>query len=65
MAWVRFTGAFDFTPLAQRGSTTAYRAGLVRNVTRECATAAVAKGRAVRIRAPKTRAEARLLEQEG
>jgi hypothetical protein len=36
--WVRFTGDFDFSPAALGGrSTTAYRAGMELNVTRECA----------------------------
>lgn len=46
--WVRFTGDFDFSPAALGGrSTTAYRAGTELNVTRECADAAVAAGKAV------------------
>ncbi|RVD15370.1 MAG: hypothetical protein EOS73_16025 [Mesorhizobium sp.] len=52
--WVRFTGDFDFSPAALGGrSTTAYRAGMELNVTRECADLAVAKGKAVRGRKPR------------
>lgn len=65
MPWVRFNAAFDFTPRAARGETTAFKAGHARNVTRECAADAVAKGKAVRIPAPKTRAEAEQLTRGG
>ncbi len=64
MPWVRFSAAFDYTPEAARAETTAFKAGHARNVTRECAAKAVAKGRAVRIPAPRTRAEAQQLMAE-
>lgn len=46
--WVRFTSDFDFKPTPQ--STVAYKAGMVANVTRACATLAVVAGKAVRIK---------------
>lgn len=53
MAWVRFLADFDFSPAALKGrSTTAYKAGMVENVTRECATQALAAGKAERAKAP-------------
>lgn len=49
MAWVRFLADFDFSPDAFGGRVTmAFKAGMVENVTRECATAAFAASRAVR-----------------
>jgi hypothetical protein len=60
--WVRFTGDFDFSPAALGGrSTTAYRAGMELNVTRECADQAVAAGKAVAGR--KSRKGAPFVEQ--
>ena len=54
MAWVRFTGDFDFSPAAHGGrSTTAYKAGMVLNVTRECADKATGAGKAVAGRKPR------------
>lgn len=51
--WVRFTEDFDFSPPALGGRvTTAFKAGMVENVTRECATAAFAASRAVRANRP-------------
>jgi hypothetical protein len=36
--WFRFTRNFDFSPAARGGRVTiAYKAGMVQNVTRECA----------------------------
>lgn len=64
MPWVKFSAAFDFTPKAARAETTAFKAGHARNVTRECAAAAIAKGKALRIPAPRTRAEAQQLMAE-
>jgi len=47
MPWVRFIADFDFSPAARRGwVTVAYKAGMTKNVTRECAEKAVAAGRA-------------------
>lgn len=44
---VRFTAAFDFSPRALNGRwTQAYDAGAVETVTRECAAAAIAAGKA-------------------
>ncbi|WP_421912734.1 hypothetical protein [Mesorhizobium sp.] len=52
--WVRFTGDFDFSPAAHGGrSTIAYKAGMVENVTRECADLAVAARSAVKGRKPR------------
>ncbi len=52
--WVRFTADFDFSPAAFGGrSTTAYKAGMVLNVTRECADLAIAAGKAVAGRKPR------------
>ena len=46
MPWVRFTADFDFKP--RPTVTIAYLAGDVRNVTRSCAAAAIASGKAER-----------------
>ena len=45
--WLRFTDSFDYRKPAW---TIAYKAGMVENVTAECATLAVAAGKAVRLR---------------
>ncbi len=51
--WVRFTEDFDFSPTALGGRvTTAFKAGMVENVTRECGGAAIAASRAVRASNP-------------
>lgn len=51
--WVRFTADFDFSPEARRGRLTrAYKAGMVENVTRECAEKALAAGKAVKFGNP-------------
>jgi hypothetical protein len=45
--WVRFTTDYDFSPDAKGGRVTiAYEAGMVMNVTRECADRAIAAGKA-------------------
>ncbi|WP_246678238.1 hypothetical protein [Mesorhizobium sp. B1-1-7] len=49
--WVRFTADFDWKPIPQ--STTAYKAGMVLNVTRACADAALGAGKAVKSANPK------------
>lgn len=50
MPWVRFAADFDFSPAARGGRVTvAYRAGMTKSVTRECAEKAVAAGRAVKV----------------
>ncbi len=47
MPWLRFIAPFDFSPAARGGRVTiAYPAGMVRNVTRECAALALAAGKA-------------------
>lgn len=57
MPWVRFTAPFDFSPAKMGGLVTiAYLDGMERNVTRECAAAAKAAGKAVAI--PSRRKEA-------
>lgn len=58
MAWVRFLADFDFSPAALKGrSTTAYKAGMVENVTRECVAQAIAAGKAAKAVAPRLKAE--------
>lgn len=47
MAWIRLTADFDWKP--RPSVTIALLSGQVRNVTRACAAAAVAKGKAVRM----------------
>ena len=45
--WVRFTSDFDFVPAVLRGRVAiAYKTGMRLNVTRECADAALASGKA-------------------
>lgn len=63
-SWVRFTAAFNWTPPDRPGSQVAYPAGMQRRVTRACASAAVAAGKAVRVRAPVDR-EAALAAERG
>lgn len=47
--WVRFKEDFDFSPAAPKGFVTiAYKAGMVKNVTTECAEAAFAAEKAER-----------------
>lgn len=56
--WIRFTRDFDFSPAAKGGCVTiAYKAGMTENVTRECATLAVAAGRGVRTTGEKESAD--------
>ena len=51
---MRFTAPFDFSPVERGGRVTiAYREGMVRNVTRACADAAKAAGKAVAARNPR------------
>lgn len=50
MSWVKFTADFDYRKPA---FTIAYKAGMTQNVTAECATLAVAAGRAVRLKKTK------------
>lgn len=56
--WFRFTSDFDFSP-AERGGrvTVAYKAGMVQNVTRECADAAEKAGAGSRTRPVKEPAD--------
>ncbi|PLR28145.1 hypothetical protein SGCZBJ_03820 [Caulobacter zeae] len=63
MAWVRFTSDHDFTPAADRRRTTAYKAGQVRRVTRECAGQAIGLGRAVTVATPNREDAKRLLAE--
>ena len=56
MAKVRFTGDFDWKPSPQ--VTLAFRAGQEHSVTRACATAAKAAGKAVEIRPKKKEPDA-------
>lgn len=54
--WLRFTADFDFSPAARRGMyTRAYKAGMVENVTHECAELALEAGKAVREETPRPR----------
>lgn len=47
MPWIKFSEDFDFSPAASKGlATIAYKAGMRRNVTRECAEKALAAGKA-------------------
>ncbi|WP_144223612.1 hypothetical protein [Mesorhizobium amorphae] len=56
--WVRFTEDFDHSPAALGGRvTTAYKAGMVENVTRECGGAAIAANRAVHASKPRTKGD--------
>lgn len=65
MAWVRFTADFDWTPPERRTVTVAYKAAeKPMNVTRACAAAAKAAGKAVGVAAPK-RVEANAVRVEG
>lgn len=50
MAWVRFIAPYDFKP--KPAVTIAYAAGYVGNVTRACADAAIASGKAVKAGRP-------------
>lgn len=47
MSWVRFTADYNYRKPA---FTIAYKAGMTQNVTAECATLAIAKGKAIRLR---------------
>lgn len=49
MAWVRFTKDYEYKLST---STTDYKAGMVMNVTRDCAGKAVKMGCAVHVKAP-------------
>lgn len=50
MPWIRFTADYDFSPVALKGHVTiAYKAGMVKNVTTECATLAVGADKAERM----------------
>ncbi|PWK65866.1 hypothetical protein [Aminobacter sp. AP02] len=49
--WLRFTADMDFKPAA--GTTIEYKAGMVQNVTRDCADEAVTAGKGVRLNAPR------------
>ena len=53
MPWVEFSDSFNFTPAADRRSTTAYKAGHKALVTTECFEAAKAARKADRIATPK------------
>ncbi|NGN44982.1 hypothetical protein G6N74_28400 [Mesorhizobium sp. CGMCC 1.15528] len=48
--WVRFLADYDFR---LPGSTIAYKSGMTLNVTRAAAEAAVAAGKAVRLKTPR------------
>jgi hypothetical protein len=49
--WVRFTGNYSWKPNAN--STIDYQAGATENVTTECGEAAIAKGVAEKVPAPR------------
>jgi hypothetical protein len=56
--WFRFTRDFDFSPAAKAGRVTvAYKAGMVQNVTRECADAAEKAGAGSRTKPVKETAD--------
>ena len=65
MSWVRFIAPFDWTPPEARQSTVAYAPGWTGAVTRACALAAVAAGKAVRVKRPGTRTEANAVRLGG
>lgn len=50
MAWIKFTEDFSFRPRAS--TTTAYKAGMIMNVTSQCAALAIAANKAVRMSKP-------------
>lgn len=50
--WVKFLKDHDFTPAAEPRVVIAYKAGMVRNVTRECFNQAKKRGAAVETKAP-------------
>lgn len=53
MPWVRFTSNYDYRPSERRGRVTiAFKAGAVRFVRRECASRAIAAGRAEEVNRP-------------
>lgn len=53
MPWVRFGGDFDWSPPRYGGRWgTLYRTGMVQLVTRDCAAAALAAGKAERVGRP-------------
>lgn len=55
--WIKFTQPFDFSPAVRKGMVTiAYKAGMRRNVTQECADKAIAAGKAHRTVAPRKEA---------
>lgn len=54
MAWIRFTDNYNYRKPA---FTIAYKTGMTQNVTSECATLAIAAGKAVRLRKPNKDAE--------
>lgn len=56
MAWVQFTAGFSWKPKPQ--VTIVFEAGQIANVTRDCAAAAVARGRATRIKRQGKKTEA-------
>lgn len=54
MPWLAFTADFDFSPVAHGGRVTiAFKAGMRMLVTRECAEAAIAAGKAKRTISPR------------
>jgi hypothetical protein len=56
--WFRFNRNFDFSPAAKAGRVTiAYKAGMVQNVTRECAEAAERGGAGSRTKPVKETAD--------
>jgi hypothetical protein len=61
MPWVHFTADHYFTPAKNRRVTTHYKAGRVRNVVQECALQALAADKALRVKAPRTKAHAAAL----
>ncbi len=64
MPWVRFLADFDYTPTNRRRVTLAYKAGTRDRVTKGCAAAAIAKGRAVAIDTPRSRADANAVRMD-
>ncbi len=56
MAHVRFTEDFDYRIPDTRATTTAYKAGMTCTVKKDCADKAIAAGKAVRVKPPRTAA---------
>lgn len=61
MPWLRFIADLDWKPTP--GTTTAYLAGMVQNVTRDCADKAIAAGKGVRLRKASKNSELTVVDE--